>query len=98
MPHSIRIMVVLPEPLGPRRPKISPCWIDRSTWSTARRGPKFLVRPCATTAAAMITSARLLPQPHHAEAAEQEREAREGGEVPAQVGHRHPLEGQPPDG
>ena len=32
---SIRMVVVLPAPLGPSRPKVSPGSIRRSSWSTA---------------------------------------------------------------
>src|SRR5690606_23512931 len=37
--------VVLPAPLGPMMPKISPCCTERDTLSTAVRRPKILVRP-----------------------------------------------------
>ena len=37
---SIRIVVVLPAPLGPSNPNVSPTPIRRSTWSTAVRAPK----------------------------------------------------------
>src|SRR6185295_19893811 len=43
---QIRLTIVLlPEPLGPIRPRISPCATVRSTLSTARTPPKCLVRP-----------------------------------------------------
>ena len=44
-PQSMRIAVVLPDPLGPRKPKISPCGMARSTLSTATSLPKCLLRP-----------------------------------------------------
>ena len=39
-PSSIRIVVVLPEPLGPRNPCTSPCRTVRSRSSTATRVPR----------------------------------------------------------
>ena len=36
---SIRMVVVLPAPFGPSRPKVSPGWMARSTWSTATWSP-----------------------------------------------------------
>ena len=44
MPHSIRMVVDLPEPLGPRKPKISPGATENETRSTAVKSPKRLVR------------------------------------------------------
>ena len=38
---SIRIVVVLPAPLGPSRPNVSPGSIRRFTWSTAVCAPKL---------------------------------------------------------
>src|SRR5271169_4970773 len=32
---SIRIVVVLPAPLGPKNPTICPFWISKEMWSTA---------------------------------------------------------------
>src|SRR5262249_15308742 len=52
MPQSIRSVVVLPEPLGPRKPYSSPASTRRSTWSTAVNRPKRLVRPSVRTAGA----------------------------------------------
>src|SRR5688572_1856244 len=53
-PNSIRIVVVLPAPLGPRKPKISPCWTDRVSELTASfsryRLVKFLVSTTALIA------------------------------------------------
>src|SRR5271167_1640831 len=43
-PVKIRIIVVLPEPFGPSSPMISPFSTLNETWSTARVGPKYLVR------------------------------------------------------
>src|SRR3982751_6571206 len=39
-PRSIRIVVVLPDPLGPRNPKTAPCGTTRSMWSTATWPPR----------------------------------------------------------
>src|SRR3972149_2967535 len=41
----MRMVVVLPAPLGPSRPKISPAYTSNETSSTARTGPKDL-RTC----------------------------------------------------
>src|SRR5688572_13516481 len=53
-PSSIRMVVVLPAPLGPSRPKTSPCWIVRSSESTAVKSPYLLVRPRARIAGAAV--------------------------------------------
>ena len=45
-PVSIFMVVDLPQPLEPRKPKISPRSIDSVTWSTAVKLPKRRVRPC----------------------------------------------------
>ena len=44
-PSSMRMVVVLPEPLGPRNPKIDPRGTARSRLLTARRFPKLLPSP-----------------------------------------------------
>ena len=49
-PVSIFIVVVLPQPLEPRNPKISPRSMRKLTWSTAVKSPNFWVRPCASIA------------------------------------------------
>src|SRR5580698_852961 len=41
---SILIVVVLPAPLGPRKPKMVPRGTEKDTWFTAQKSPKFLVR------------------------------------------------------
>src|SRR5712671_6705268 len=38
------MIVVLPEPLGPSKPMISPFSTLKETWLTARVAPKYLVR------------------------------------------------------
>ena len=53
-PSSMRIVVVLPEPLGPRKPKTEPLGTVRSRASTARWRPKTLVRPEVWMAASVI--------------------------------------------
>src|SRR5450631_4292244 len=47
---STLIVVLLPAPLGPRRPKISPGATDRSMLSTATTVLKVRVRPRISTA------------------------------------------------
>ena len=43
---AIRLKVVLlPEPLGPIRPNISPGATAKETWLTARKPPKLLLSP-----------------------------------------------------
>ena len=49
-PVNIFIVVVLPHPLEPRKPKISPRTIPKLTWSTAVNEPKRLVKPRASIA------------------------------------------------
>src|SRR6476620_7238733 len=44
MPHSIRMTVDLPEPFGPRKPKIEPLATANETRSTAVNGPNRRVR------------------------------------------------------
>src|SRR5262245_37145969 len=44
-PHSMRMVVVLPEPLGPSMPKISPASIEKLMPSTAVSAPKRLTSP-----------------------------------------------------
>ncbi len=39
-PESALMAVVFPAPLGPRRPRISPFPISKSTWSSASVDPK----------------------------------------------------------
>ena len=52
-PQSMRISVVLPDPLGPSRPKISPRAMLRFSESTATRLPKLRVRFSAMMASGM---------------------------------------------
>src|SRR5438874_9545361 len=54
-PQSMRINVVLPEPLGPSIPKISPSPIERLRLFTAAREPKLLVRFSITIASAIVS-------------------------------------------
>ena len=44
-PASMRIVVDLPAPLGPRKPSTSPRATRNDTWSTAVKPPNRLVRP-----------------------------------------------------
>src|SRR5688500_19178979 len=49
-PVSMRMVVVLPEPLGPRSEKTSPRLISRSSDSTATREPNVFLRRLVDTA------------------------------------------------
>src|SRR5690242_12635300 len=51
-PHSMRIVVDLPAPLAPRKPKISPCFTLNDRWSTATNAPNLRVSPRTSMAAA----------------------------------------------
>ncbi len=59
-PASMRMIVVLPAPSGPTRPKISPRVTAKLIPRTAATGPKRRLSPSATTAAAAggVTGAR----------------------------------------
>src|SRR3954452_19715687 len=46
---TMRIVELLPAPLGPRNPKASPRWMSTSIPSTATKSPKRLVRSRART-------------------------------------------------
>ena len=54
----MRMVVDLPAPFAPRKPKISPCCTSSVMPSTATKSPKRLVRPSSSTAAAMASAAR----------------------------------------
>jgi len=54
-PHSMRMVVVLPEPFGPRKPKISPFLTVRSMPSTAAKSPNVLRMPDTTIASSECT-------------------------------------------
>ena len=47
---AIRLKVVLlPDPLGPMRPRISPSRTSKETWLTARKPPKRFDRPATAS-------------------------------------------------
>src|SRR6266550_4597620 len=52
-PTSMRIVVVLPAPLGPRKPKTSPAWMAKEMLSTIVRLPMTLIRLRATRTGSM---------------------------------------------
>ena len=56
-PVSIFMVVDLPQPLLPRKPKISPRWMRKLTWSTATKSPNCMVRPWASMAISAAASA-----------------------------------------
>ena len=53
-PVSIFIVVVLPQPFEPTKPKISPRSIVKLTWSTAVKSPKRQVRSRATMTGSVV--------------------------------------------
>src|SRR5262249_10687007 len=55
---SIFMVVVLPQPFEPRKPKISPRAMRKLTWSTATKSPNRRVRPSASIAG--VSSALML--------------------------------------
>ena len=57
-PVSIFIVVVLPQPFDPRKPKISPRLIVKLTLSTAVKSPNRRVRPRATMTGSSSSAAR----------------------------------------
>jgi hypothetical protein len=53
-PQIMRIVVDLPQPLGPRKPNTSPRRTSRSMPSTAVKSPKRLTNCCTTMAASAL--------------------------------------------
>src|SRR5215470_5771998 len=53
-PAIMRIVVVLPAPLGPRKPSTPPRWTAKLTLSTAVIGPKCLLRPLTSRSVAIL--------------------------------------------
>src|SRR5262245_19957133 len=60
-PHSIRIVVDLPAPCLPRKPKISPRRTSKLTSSTATNWPKRRVRPRTSMAVSLLPNGALQP-------------------------------------
>src|SRR3989304_5299994 len=77
-PHSMRIVVDLPAPLLPRKPKISPRATSNDTSSTATNAPKRRVR-WRTSIAGAVDIDLLLPPDGAREARIGEPGARKGG-------------------
>ena len=57
MHEIIRMVDVLPAPLGPKKPNDSPGEMVKSTPSTATKSPKRFTSPCASTIGAVAASA-----------------------------------------
>src|SRR5262245_36684621 len=64
-PQMRLTIVLLPEPLGPMRPRISPRATVRSTPSTARTPPKCLQTPCSSSTGALLFRSEEPPQGLH---------------------------------
>ncbi len=50
IPHNILIVVDLPAPFAPKKPKISPLFTSKVTSDTAVKSPNFFVRFLTETA------------------------------------------------
>src|SRR4051794_32574330 len=63
---TIRIVLVLPAPFGPRKPKLSPVATSKSMPSTAVKSPNFLVSPRAWMSGVGVSSCAMGPRmvPH----------------------------------
>ena len=66
-PHSMRIVVDLPAPLLPRKPKTSPCRDVERQWSTATKSPKRRVRSATMMAFIGLSRADRAGQPRFGE-------------------------------
>ena len=55
----MRMVVVLPEPLGPRKPKIVPRFTCMERSRTTCRPPKDLVRPCTSMTISGVATAAI---------------------------------------
>ena len=62
-PHNMRMAVVFPAPLAPRKPKISPCLTLNEIWSTAVKLPNCLVKPSTSMAYRPVTCGSLKESP-----------------------------------
>src|SRR5215204_89615 len=56
-PHIMRIVVDLPAPFAPRKPKISPCFTENDRSLTATNDPKVRLNPWTSIAAAVGVAA-----------------------------------------
>src|SRR5579884_80157 len=61
-PQRMRMVVDLPAPLGPRKPKISPRATSSVTWSTAMNSPKRFTRSRSWTACSGMAGLRFADQ------------------------------------
>ena len=52
---SILMVVVLPAPLGPKKPKIAPAGTEKEMPSTARKSPKLFVSPSTSMMGVICT-------------------------------------------
>src|SRR5258708_6128482 len=77
IPHSMRIVVVLPEPFGPKKAKTSPSRTSSDSRSTAISSPYAFVNSSALTAAVMSIerlAEAISAQPKHHQAEDRQRE------------------------
>src|SRR5712691_220562 len=93
MPHSMRMVVVLPEPFGPRKANTSPSRTSSDSRSTAVNSPYTLVRSRALTA--MDTSVERLAESVGAEAKDDQAEGRQREHLRPQDFHADALQDDP---
>src|SRR5712691_10682605 len=91
IPHSMRMVVVLPDPFGPRNANTSPSLTSSDNRSTAINSPYVFVNSRASTAAAIQLIQRLA-EPIGAEAKYHQAENRQGQNLRPQDFHTDAFE------
>src|SRR5208282_2042930 len=98
-PQSIRMVVDLPAPFGPRKPNISPFFTCRLMLSTATKAPKVRLRSRTTTAHSVGDTENLRGRclPVRRALGERNEHVFEGGEDGPAARHADPSGGEAPD-
>src|SRR5262252_10851812 len=97
MPHSMRMVVLLPEPFGPRNANTSPVRTSNDTRSTATRSPKRFVSSRTAMAGSFISDelAQPLVETRRAKGEDDDAEHRQGQHVSEQHLDPDTLEDDP---
>src|SRR4029077_1494232 len=88
-------VVLLPEPFGPIRPRISPSFTSNETLFTARRAPNLLMRPETVSRGMVAIRCALHPSPERGGSANAEGMSR-GGVTLISVPHPVAFGDHPP--